>query len=133
VKFLLDTDTLSYVAREANPILMARFRNVSPDDLALSVVTRGEIEFGLRANPPRAVTQKRVRGLLQSMPTLALSPNVAEHYSRVRHELAKMGKPISVNDMWIAAHALAEDRTIVTNNEREYARVPGLRVENWLR
>jgi tRNA(fMet)-specific endonuclease VapC len=74
-----------------------------------------------------------VRGLLQGLPTLALSPGVAEHYSRVRHELAKLGKPIGVNDMWIAAHALAENRTVVTNNEREYTRVPGLRVENWLR
>jgi tRNA(fMet)-specific endonuclease VapC len=54
-------------------------------------------------------------------------------YGEIRAELERRGRPIGANDTWIAAHALAEDLTLVTNNMREFARVPGLRLENWMR
>jgi tRNA(fMet)-specific endonuclease VapC len=133
MKFLLDTDILSYIAREASAALMSRMQSADPADLALSVVSRGEIEFGLAARPPKPLTLQRLRGLLDTIPTLPLGPDAALHYGRLRAHLQGSGTPIGANDLWIAAHALAGDRALVTNNEREFKRVPKLRLENWLR
>ena len=133
MKFLLDTDILSYLARGGQPVLTERVRAMSPDDLAMSVVTRGEIEFGLLKQPPSQPTRERMRGLLDLIETLGVPPDAAAQYRDLRHALQSRGVPIGSNDMWIAAHALAEQRTLVTNNEREFGRVPGLLVENWTR
>jgi tRNA(fMet)-specific endonuclease VapC len=64
---------------------------------------------------------------------LPLTHKVVEPYAELRASLRKLGQPIGPNDLWIAAHALSEDLTVVTGNTREFSRVPGLRVENWLR
>ena len=133
MKYLLDTDTFSYVARDANALLTARFRGAAPQDLALSVISRGEIEFGLAAHSPKRLTLERALGLLEAVTTLPLAPAAASRYRDLRAHLHKRGTPIGANDMWIAAHALAEGLTVVTNNEREFRRVPGLMVENWMR
>jgi tRNA(fMet)-specific endonuclease VapC len=133
VKYLLDSDVISFVAREANAALTGRVRSSSPDELAVSVVTRGEVEFGLLSRKPNRLTEHRMRGLLAGMPTLALNADAALHYARIRVALAQAGTPIGPNDLWIAAQALAIGLIVVTNNLREYQRVPGLMVENWLR
>ena len=133
MKFLLDTDVLSLVAREANAALTGKVRSSSPDDLAMSVVSRGEVEFGLLFNRPKRLTEQRMRGLLASLQTLPLSAEVALHYAHIRTELNRAGIPIGINDMWIAAHARALGLVLVSNNTREFNRVPGLVVENWLR
>ena len=64
---------------------------------------------------------------------LAIDDAVAPHYARVRHHLERLGTPIGPNDLLIAAHALALDAVLITDNENEFRRVPGLQVENWLR
>jgi tRNA(fMet)-specific endonuclease VapC len=133
VKYLLDTDMLSFIAREASAPLMERVHTVAQSDLAISVVTRGEAEFGLAARPPKRVTLDRMRALLHMLPTLALSETAVPHYVALRRKLERSGTPIGANDMWIAAHALSDGMTLVTNNEREFRRVPGLQIENWLR
>ena len=133
MKFLLDTDILSYLARDASTALTDKLRSMSPDDMAMSVVTRGEIEFGLLKQPPSQATRLRMKGLLELIETLGVPPDAATHYRDLRHSLQSRGMPVGNNDMWIAAHALAEQRTLVTNNQREFGRVPGLLVENWTR
>jgi tRNA(fMet)-specific endonuclease VapC len=132
VKYLLDTDTLSFIARQANAALMERVNTVRHTDLCISVVTRGEAEFGLAAKPPKRLTLQRMRGLLDNVPTLPLQEEEITHYVALRRHLESTGRPIGSNDMWIAAHGLARDLILVTNNEREFTRVPGLKVENWL-
>jgi tRNA(fMet)-specific endonuclease VapC len=133
VKYLLDTDTFSFIAREASPELMDKVREIPPDALALSVISRGEIEFGLAANAPKRKTLERSMALLGLIATAPLPAAAAAQYRELRVYLQKKGSPIGGNDMWIAAHALAEQWTVVSNNDREFRRVPGLRVENWLR
>jgi tRNA(fMet)-specific endonuclease VapC len=133
VKFLLDTDTFSVAARDGSAELLSRLEGESLDDIALSVVTVGEIEFGLskRMPPPRIAA--RIVAMRQSFRILTLDERAASAYGRLRQQLQSQGIPIGPNDLWIAAHALSEDLTVVTGNTREFARVPGLRVENWLR
>jgi tRNA(fMet)-specific endonuclease VapC len=132
VKYLLDTDTLSYVARGEHAALTARVLNSAPEDLAISVVSRGEAEFGLRASPPRRDTERRMRGLLVSLQCLPLSEDVAIEYGDIRSALQRAGTPIGPNDMWIAAHARSLGLTVVTHNTREFSRVARLKVEDWL-
>jgi tRNA(fMet)-specific endonuclease VapC len=79
------------------------------------------------------VLNQRIDQLLASIEVAALDSGVDEHYGRIRAELEAHGTPIGGNDLLIAAHALAEQATLVTDNTGEFRRVPGLRVENWLR
>ena len=133
MRFLLDTDILSLIARDASQALAERVNAVSPEALGISVVTRGEAEFGLVKHRPKRLTLDRMRLLLATVPTLPLTERALPHYITARAELARRGTPIGANDLWIAAHALGDALTLVTNNEREFRRVPGLKIENWLR
>ncbi len=133
MKYLLDTDTLSFIARGEHPALTARLMSCVRDDLAISAVTRGEAEYGLRGGVLRRDTQRRMQGLLLEVQCLAVSEEVAIEYGHIRSALRSAGTPIGPNDMWIAAHARCLGLTVVTHNTREFARVARLKVEDWLR
>jgi tRNA(fMet)-specific endonuclease VapC len=133
VIYLLDTDILSYIARGEHDALAQKVRSIAPEAMGMSVITRGEIEFGLVNRPVRQSTAKRMRSLFETIKTLELPARAASHYCDVRFLLQRAGTPIGNNDLWIGCHALAGGLTVVTNNEREFRRVPGLSVENWIR
>lgn len=133
MKYLLDTDILSFIARQSSPVLMERVNAVRHADLRISIITRGEAEFGIAARPPSRPTLQRMRGLLDHVPTLPLAEDAVSHYVALRRHLESAGRPIGASDMWIAAHSLSHDLILVTDNEREFSRVPGLKIENWLR
>jgi len=132
MNYLLDTDMCSYLMRGDNPVLWQRLHQVPEDAAAMSVITQGELQAGM-ARVPRATRLKvRLAQLGAGIPTLPMPPEAAWHYAAVRSHLERKGKPIGGNDLWIAAHALAENRVLVTNNTREFSRVPGLTLDNWL-
>ena len=131
--YLIDTDVFSAIAKARDAALLRRVAQVRLEDLALSIVTIGEIRFGQALNPLAIRLRERIDVLLDSMRRLPLAWNAVPHYASTRAHLQKKGTPIGPNDLWLAAHALAEDLTLVTANEREFTRVPKLRVENWLR
>ena len=132
-RFLLDTDVFSAIARQSSKPAARRLAELESGSVALSVVTAAEIAFGLDKQPVGAVLATRIARLQQVLSVLPLGPQAAPHYGRTRAELERRGKPIGPNDLWLAAHALAEDLTLVTGNTREFSRVPGLKHENWLR
>ena len=76
---------------------------------------------------------ERLNELTERLPLLGVDASAARHYARIRAQLERQGQPIGANDLWIAAQALAADATLVTDNEGEFRRVPGLALENWLR
>ncbi len=132
---LLDTNIVSYFLRGASPALNQRILDSAPEVLAISIISAGELRYGLsRLSPSRRAAQlaHQLNNLLTAVPVLALPAEAAQHYGTVRSQLEAAGTPIGGNDLWIAAHALAQDLTLVTNNIREFERVPGLRLENWL-
>ena len=133
MSYLLDTDVFSVAARDNCEPLRERLGQVPWRDLALSAITAGEIEFGLARHRPTARVFERLQLLRATIQVMDLNDSVAREYGRLRHLLAQAGTPIGPNDVWIAAHALTEKRTLVTGNEREFRRVPGLLVENWMR
>jgi tRNA(fMet)-specific endonuclease VapC len=133
LKYLLDTETFSELARGRNPALAARIQAIGMGQLAVSVVSEGEIRYGQALRPVPSRLAITIDALFEQIQRLPLGLNAVEPYARVRAGLRRAGAPIGPNELWIAAQAVAEDLTLVSGNEREYARVPGLRVENWLR
>jgi len=111
--------------------VLRRFRGLKQGEAALSVITFGELMYGAENSAQRAAALELLRGLAQVLPVLDLPDTTAEAYGRIRAELERAGQMIGNNDLWIAAHARAAGLTLVTNNEREFRRVRGLKVENW--
>jgi tRNA(fMet)-specific endonuclease VapC len=133
VRYLLDTDVFTALARGLSAQVVAHAEQAGLEAMAISVVTEGEIRYGLAYKPVPATTLQRIDTWLAQLQRLPLTHKVVEPYAELRASLRKLGQPIGPNDLWIAAHALSEDLTVVTGNTREFSRVPGLRVENWLR
>jgi tRNA(fMet)-specific endonuclease VapC len=132
MKYLLDTDTCSFIMRQSSTTLMQRFDGIPGDVVAMSVITQGELSAGLARKPLATQLKARFTQLHSAIPTLDLPAEAAAHYASIRAHLESKGLVIGTNDLWIASHALAADMTLVTNNVREFKRVPKLKVENWL-
>lgn len=135
MKYLLDTNIVSYFLRDASATLSQRILDSSPDVLAISIISAGELRYGLSKLPSsRRATDlaQRLNAVLTAISVLPLPADAAPHYGHTRSQLEAAGTPIGNNDLWIAAHALAQNMTLVTNNVGEFQRVQGLQVENWL-
>lgn len=137
MKYLLDTNIVSYFLRDASPGLSQHILDSTPDTLAISIISAGELRYGLSKLPMSKSRRgvelaNRLDVLLAAIPVLPLPADAAPHYGNTRAQLEAAGTPIGGNDLWIAAHALAQNMTLVTNNTREFERVAGLRVENWI-
>jgi len=130
-RFLLDTNICIYIAKARPAHLLERFRKLAPDEVAMSVITFGELEFGARKSQQAKASLATLAQLRAVIPPLPLDAAVGEQYGRIRAELEAIGRPIGNNDLWIAAHAAALKAILVTNNRREFDRVGGLRVEDW--
>lgn len=131
-RYLLDTNICIYIAKHNPLAVRERFSRHSSRDLAMSVITLGELRFGAEKSQSRERSLAGVAKLEELIPVYALPEAAGEHYGQIRATLNSMGKPIGNNDSWLAAHARAEGWILVTNNEREFVRVPGLQVENWV-
>ena len=129
--YLLDTNIVSDLLRNPSGMTARRVAEVGEGHLATSVIVAGELRFGA-AKRRSADLSARVEGVLSRLKVIDLAAPADRLYAEARSRLEAAGAPIGANDLWIAAHALALDRILVTANEREFSRVPGLRVENWL-
>jgi tRNA(fMet)-specific endonuclease VapC len=133
-RYLLDTNICIYVRRRRPPEVLARFSRLRTGEAALSLVTYGELMYGaakLRPTPPHAAEQ--LQEFLDLVEVLPLPIDAGRTYGEIRALVESKGEIIGNNDLWIAAHAICEDLTVVTNNEREFRRVPGLKIENWIK
>lgn len=130
-RYLLDTNICIYIAKHNPPAVRARFERHTAQELAMSVITLGELRHGAEKSQARAKALATLSRLEASIQVAHLTEATGQHYGQIRAELERGGLPIGNNDLWIAAHARAEGWILVTNNEREFQRVPGLQVENW--
>jgi tRNA(fMet)-specific endonuclease VapC len=131
-KYLLDTNICIYIAKYQPQSVRERFQQHHFSDLYLSVITLGELRFGAEKSQSKDKAMKVVQTLAKTMQIADLDEKVAVHYGDIRQQLQKKGQIIGNNDLWLAAHARANDWVMVTNNEKEFLRVDGLRVENWV-
>lgn len=131
-RYLLDTNVLSNLIRDPRGPVAARLAEVNEANVFTSIVVACELRYGARKRNAAALTQ-RVEQLLASVEIASLEPDVDRAYADIRHALEATGQPIGANDLLIAAHALAQQATLVTDNVAEFERVPGLQLENWIR
>lgn len=131
-RYLLDTNILSDVIRRPEGRVSEHIRRVGEAAICTSVVVAAELRYGAsKLDSPRLTD--RVEGVLDRIEVLPLASPADEMYGDQRARLERIGKIIGNNDLWIAAHALALQCTVVTANEREFARIEELPLENWLR
>ena len=131
-RFLLDTNICIYIHRRRPGKVLARFQKLEPGDVAISVITWGELLYGAEKSKQRKKALEILAEFKTFVPVLPIPESAGNTYGIIRASLESMGQPIGNNDLWIAAHAKAAGLTIVTNNEREFRRIPGLKVQNWV-
>jgi tRNA(fMet)-specific endonuclease VapC len=129
---VLDTDICIEALRCRSEPLLRRLREHSPEEIAVSVITEAELRFGALNSSSPERNGAAAEAFLQPFAILPFVRDYVPIYARLRSDLERAGTRIGALDMLIAAQAVALGATIVTNNLREFRRVPGLRVENWL-
>ena len=130
-RYLLDANIVIYIRQKRPEAVLRRFARLRPGEVAISVIAYGELMYGAMKSSQRESALKRLGELSNALPALPLPEKAAETYGTIRAELEAKGEMIGNNDLWIAAHALAAGLTLVTNNEKEFRRVRGLKMQNW--
>ncbi len=129
--YLLDTNICIYIARQRPLAVLKRFEQLQQGEVVMSFITHGELMFGAEKSQHRDETIEKLNRLTEFIPVVLPSPSTALHYGDIRAQLKRAGTPIGANDLWIAAHARSSNLVLVSNNTREFQRVPGLKMENW--
>jgi len=129
--FLLDTDTCIYALKQDRDVLQ-QLLSKTRDEVFVSVITEGELRTGAEKSSSRAKTLRLVENFLRPLTILEFTSQDAIVYAQVRAKLERAGSPIGPLDTLIASQAVARQLRLVSNNEREFRRVSGLHVENWM-
>jgi len=130
-RYMLDTDTCSYVMKRSSSPVLRRLEAVPVADVCMSVVTKFELLYGVEVSPRRAQDAAALAAFLPYVEVLDLPEDAARHYAEIRAGLKRRGALIGANDLLIAAHARSLGLVLVTNNTAEFGRVKGLAIENW--
>jgi tRNA(fMet)-specific endonuclease VapC len=128
---MLDTDTASYIMNQSSLGAMRILELKGVGEVCVSAICRSELEFGVEVSPRRAKDSHSLDVFLRHIEVLDYPSDAALDYAQIRAFLKAQGRPIGANDLFIAAHARHLGLTLVTNNTREFNRVPGLKIENW--
>ena len=133
MRCMLDTNILIYLMKNKPPIVADRVNALgSSAELCMSFFTFAKLLIGAERSTRKPDVLRRLDALTRVVPVrYGVNPAICEHYAVQFTRLRAAGTPIGANDLWIASHALADDCTLVTNNQREFERVSGLRLENW--
>ena len=131
-RFLLDTNICIHIRRQRPPEALARFQRLKPGEAVLSVVTYGELTYGAEKSRFREQSMRLLAELAGLVPVMGLPVQAGQFYGAIRAALEAKGETIGNNDLWIAAHARAAGLVLVTNNEREFRRIQGLKIQNWV-
>jgi tRNA(fMet)-specific endonuclease VapC len=130
-RYMLDTDTCSYIMKRSRDAVLQRLQKVPVADVCISVITKSELLFGVELSPRQAQDAVAVEAFLRHVEVLDFPDDAATHYAQIRADLKKRGLMIGANDLFIAAHARSLGLVLVTNNTGEFGRVPDLTLENW--
>ena len=132
MKYMLDTNICIYLIKQKPATIIERFRQTDVSEISISSITLSELFFGVSEN---SKPEQNFMALTQFVAPLEILPfggEAAQYYGDLRAHLKKRGTPIGSLDMLIAAHALSLSNTLITNNEKEFHRVPKLKIENWV-
>ena len=129
--YMLDTNICIYVIRNYPTDLGEKF-NALAEQLCISSITLGELHYGAEKSARRVDNLTAIEHFVARLDVLAFEARAAMHYGQLRAELERAGTPCGPHDMQIGGHARSEGLIVVTNNMREFSRMPGLRAENWV-
>lgn len=131
MRYLLDTNICIYIIKRSPPRVYERFKRLNVGDIGISSITLCELQFGVAnsANPEK--NQRALTNFLGPLEVLDFPSGAALPYGNIRTHLQRAGTPIGSYDLLLSAHALYLNLIMVTNNTKEFKRVPGLKVENW--
>jgi tRNA(fMet)-specific endonuclease VapC len=129
--YMLDTNICIYVIKR-HPAAMREKFNALAEQLCISSITFGELYYGAEKSVRRAENLTNISRFVARLEVLPFTDKAAVHYGQVRAELERAGTPCGIHDMQIGAHARSEGLIVVTNNMREFNRMPWVRSENWL-
>ena len=130
---MLDTNICIYIAKHQPPEVKARFERLKPGQMVMSVITYGELYYGASKSNLRAKALAGLDTTVWGIPVENLTSAASEAFGKIRAALENQERVIGNSDLWIAAHAMSLGVTLVTSDDREFLRVPGLSVENWKR
>jgi tRNA(fMet)-specific endonuclease VapC len=130
-RYMLDTDTCSYIMRRSPEAVLRRLAQVPVSDVCISVITKSELLYGVEVSPKRKQDEAALDAFLRYIEVLDFPDEASLHYARIRADLKKRGAMIGANDLLIAAHARSLGLTLITNNTGEFRRVRNLSIENW--
>jgi tRNA(fMet)-specific endonuclease VapC len=131
LKFMLDTNIIIYIMKNRPKQVKDRF-TLHNGQMCISSVTLGELVFGAEHSQQTDRNLADIEEMTARIEVLPFEDKAAYHFGRIRSDLYRMGRPIGPYDMMIAGHARASAMILVTNNGKEFERVPGLQVENWV-
>lgn len=132
MKYLLDTNICVYLINRKDLVLMKRMRQVPIEWVCVSTMVVAELLFGAAKSEYPIKNRQAIADFLANLTILDFDAEAAAHYGDIRATLERKGTPIGLFDLLIAAHARSRGLTLVTNNEREFMRVDGLKIENWI-
>ena len=130
-RYMLDTDTCSYIMKRSNDAVLKRLQQVPVGDVCISVITKSELLFGVELSPRRQQNEVALNAFLRYVEVLDFPDEASLHYAKIRADLKTLGTMIGANDLFIAAHARSLGLMLVTNNTLEFGRVRDLAIENW--
>lgn len=131
MRYLLDTDISSYIMKRSHEAVLRRLQQVAPTDVWISAISCAELEYGVAVSPRHAQDRLALDTYLRYVEVLDYPGDAAVHYGEIRATLKTSGNMIGAHDLFIASHARALGLILVTNNVRDFSRVPGLLFENW--
>ena len=133
MRYLLDTNIVSYYIRRSSPALETKLSDaLKRHSVAISVITRAELRYGQAGMTPEDRRRSVIDGFFLRLPSLEWDAKTADHYGALKDSFWRQGKPIGEMDTQIAAHALAEKLILVTHNTRHFENVPHLKLEDWM-
>lgn len=130
-RYMLDTDTCSYIMKRSSDAVLRRLQKVPVSDVCISVITKSDLLYGVELSPRRPQDEAAITAFLRYVEVLDFPDKASHHYAQIRDDLKRRGKMIGANDLFIAAHARSEGLTLVTNNTGEFRRISDLAMENW--
>lgn len=133
MNLLLDTNICIYIIKQKPPEVLQKFKAYNVGDIGISSISVAELEFGVYKSQFPEGNQQALEQFLLPLTIVDFDAGAAKMYGKVRAILEKQGTPIGSLDTLIAAHALSLQITLITNNVREFSRVPNLKLENWVR
>ena len=133
MEFMLDTNTCIYIIKRKPSKVIERFKRTEISQIGISCITLSELLYGASKSTKPEQNYVALAQFVAPLEILPYGDEAAQHYGAIRAQLEKKGTPIGSLDMLIAAHALSIACTLVTNNKKEFIRIPSLKIENWVK